>query len=160
MDSDSDNAAIEPERPLARFSQCLLLPGQWIWSHTPTVLRPAVGVTYYALVALLLGYVRVWISRLFGERSHIDWRYLGVVWASGVVAALAFGVVRIRIPVGRPSRPWILGMTASAAFWLTLSLVTSRFRPFTSTQDALVGILGITGFGIAGGAYLWWIHRD
>ena len=135
----------------------LLARPRRIWQGTPRHFRPALGVLYYTIIAVLLRGMVVLINLGFGDTGEFrfNWKTFGLIAAAALISALTFGVVRAVLPGGLWS-PWILGQVVSWSFWgcffaaSTLDLVRVRM------ESALLEVfLPFAGFGFVIGIILW-----
>ncbi|HEX5043924.1 MAG TPA: hypothetical protein VFV75_13520 [Candidatus Polarisedimenticolaceae bacterium] len=112
------------------------------------------AVLYFALMSVLLAYLRLGIHWLFGEAARIKWGYLLSFWVCALVAALCFGYVR-RYRLSPAYRPWVLGLSASAGFWFSLLLLIAATGSRTVTwQDPGLAALASLIFGFLFGLIL------
>ena len=138
----------------------LLARPRRIWQATPSSLRPAVGVAYYSLVALVLRGLATLISTMFGESREfrISSTLLGVIVAAALISALAFGLVRSKLPTGYMT-PWLLGQTVSWAFWVILFASSALGLTAPRKDTPLEIILPAVVLGLLLGFVFWSLRR-
>ena len=126
--------------------------------RTPAALRPLlfVGVLGIAMVVAQAGAVLVY--RLSGESRSVNFKFIAFMTACAGMAALVYGLCRAIVPPAMRARPWILGLAASASFWLSVALLPpSAIQSFT---DVIALCVAILAFGVFGGYLQWRSDQD
>jgi hypothetical protein len=120
---------------------------------TPAALRPLLFVGVLGIVMVVAQAGAVLVYRLGGESRSLNFKFIAFVSACAGMAALVYGLCRAILPPAMWARPWILGLAASASFWLSEAILApSAIQSFTDVIALCVAILAFGGFG----GYLQW----
>jgi hypothetical protein len=116
---------------------------------TPVALRPLLFVGVLGIAMVVAQAAAVLVYRLSGESSSVNFKFIAFISACAGMAALVYGLCRAIVSPAIWARPWILGLAASASFWLTMALLAPN--AMQSVTDAIALCVAITAFGLLGG---------